>query len=281
VEPLNFEVKDQFAGGLEFGVLSLDGTESLYALDGQHRLRSLELAIRQRPQLAREHVSLILIPFQDIVRSQSLFSDLNRFAKPTSKSISLLFTHREGLARVAKGLAHTVPLLRDRVNMETTSLSSNARHFITLSTLYETTKTLAQCSDAEANSRESELVHELGEVWTVLTDAIPAWKLVATLEEHPAYLRQRELNMHGVGQQAIALAVASARETRPEDWRTFVGHLSQVDWRLTNSAWQGVAVHGGRENNTATSVKALAATLERAIGLHPSDSLLSASPVNA
>src|SRR5438105_2961825 len=33
-----FEVKDSFPGGLQFGTLTLDGTESLYALDGQHRL---------------------------------------------------------------------------------------------------------------------------------------------------------------------------------------------------------------------------------------------------
>src|SRR5215217_3532632 len=108
VGEIAFEPQNSFAGGLGFGTLTLDGTETLYALDGQHRLKSIELAIRQRPQLAREHITLILIPFRDVARSQSLFSDLNRFAKPTSKSISILFTHREGLARVTKELAQAV-----------------------------------------------------------------------------------------------------------------------------------------------------------------------------
>src|SRR5439155_10208673 len=95
---ISFEVKDSFPGGLQFGVLTLDGTESLYALDGQHRLRSIAIAIRQRPELAREHIALIMVPFCSIPRSQTLFSDLNRYAKGPSKSMSLLFTHREGLA---------------------------------------------------------------------------------------------------------------------------------------------------------------------------------------
>src|SRR5215207_3798636 len=115
VEELAFEPKDSFAGGLGFGTLTLDGTETLYALDGQHRLKSIELAIRQRPQLAREHIVVVLVPFRAVVRSQTLFSDLNRYARPTSKSTSLLFTHREKTARVTKHLAHAVPLLRDRV----------------------------------------------------------------------------------------------------------------------------------------------------------------------
>src|SRR3712207_2521497 len=43
---VNFSAKDTFPGWPEFGVLTLDGTETLYALDGQHRLKSIERAIR-------------------------------------------------------------------------------------------------------------------------------------------------------------------------------------------------------------------------------------------
>src|SRR5438128_576302 len=35
---IDFDSKETFPGGLQFGTLTLDGTESLYALDGQHRL---------------------------------------------------------------------------------------------------------------------------------------------------------------------------------------------------------------------------------------------------
>jgi DNA sulfur modification protein DndB len=267
VEPIAFDVTQVFPGGLEFGMLTLDGTETLYALDGQHRLKSIELAIRQQPRLAREHISLIMIPFQSVARSQTLFSDLNRYAKPTSKSISLLFTHRDGFARVAKRLAETVPILHNRVNMESTSLSSNSRHFITLSTLYEMTKTLAGCTEDEVEQREPELPERIGQVWGVLTESIDAWSLVAKSEEHPAYLRQRELCMHGVAQQAIAVAAKHIIHTYPVEWQHRLTELREVDWRLTNPEWQGIAVHGGRVNNTSTSVRLLSEYLERKIGV--------------
>jgi DNA sulfur modification protein DndB len=263
---VKFVSKETFPGGPEFGTLTLDGTEALYALDGQHRLKSIELAVRQNPELARDHISLILVPYRSLPRSQSLFSDLNRYAKAPSKSIALLFTHRESFARMAKTLAQTVPLLRDRVNMESTSLSSKSRHFVTLSTLYEMTKVMVAKEEIE-QKQESEAVAECQQIWDLLTETIEQWGLVAQGKEHPAYLRQRYLNMHGVAQQAIAVSVARVKKERNGTWARAVRTLGKVDWQLGNSEWQGVALHGGRVNNTATSIRMLASALEQKMGL--------------
>jgi DNA sulfur modification protein DndB len=257
-----FTPKESFPGGPEFGMLTLDGTETLCALDGQHRLKSIEYAIRQKPELAREHIGLILVPFSSVARSQTLFSDLNRYAKAASKSTAILFTHRESLARVAKALAHEVPLLRDRVNMESTSLSSNSRHFITLSTLYEMTRMLAGESSESTEPDEAALQAELTHLWISLTDTLPEWRSVAQGQEHPAYLRQRYLHMHGVGQQGIAQALAAARAAYCSNWKHIVPALANIDWQLANPEWQGVALHGGRVNNTTTSVRLLAQAIQ-------------------
>lgn len=267
---ITFEGREKFPGGIEFGVVLLDGTESLYALDGQHRLKSMELAIKQQPQLAREQIALLLVPFQTVHRSQSLFSDLNRYARAPSKSISLLFTHREALARITKRLCGVVPLLKDRVNMETTTLSKNARQFITLSTLYEMTKALiGQQADADDLDEDS-AVEELARVWEVMAEGISEWRLVADDEEHPAYLRPQYLNMHGVCQQAIAFAVGRARSDYPESWMGVVTEsFKGIDWRLTNPKWQQIALHGGRVNNTTTSIRNLAGLLEAEMGIEP------------
>lgn len=265
-QPLVFEARGDFPGGAAFGMLTLDGTESLYALDGQHRLKSIELAIRQRPELAREHIVVVLVPFRAVVRSQTLFSDLNRYARPTSKSTSLLFTHREKTARVTKRLAHEVPLLRDRVEMEQVSLSKNSRHFITLSTLYEMTKALIREHDEDSDD-EHEHVAELAEVWAVLTVTIKEWGDIAASREHPAWLRQRYLHGHGITQQAIGLVVARARRERGGDWVEAVHRLGQLDWQLANAEWHDVALHGGRVTNTSTSIRRLAELLAQLIGL--------------
>ena len=264
-----FESTTRFPGGIEFGQLTLDGTESLYALDGQHRLKSIELAIRQRPELAGEHIALILVPFGDIAQSQTLFSDLNRNAKTPSKSISLLFAHRDPHARIAKQVAEESALLRGRMNFESTSLSANARQFMTLSTLYEMTRTLlGDVGTDVGEEEEARLASEVVAVLDCLTEAVPAWRLVRDDEEHPAYLRQRELAGHGVAQRALSHLAHLARETSPSAWSELLKRLrGVVDWRLTNPIWQGVALQGGRVNNTSTSIQLLADELAGAIGL--------------
>jgi DNA sulfur modification protein DndB len=262
-----FERLQSFPGGIEFGTLTLDGTESLYALDGQHRLKSIERAIRHKPELARDHISLILVPFRDITRSQTLFSDLNRYAKPPSKSLSLLFSHDDPIARVAKTLADQVPLLRNRTNMETTSLSSNSRYFITLSTLHEMTKAFLGDRPLADGESESSAVADQSEIWGELTKAFVEWGMVAAGEEHPAYLRQQFLHMHGVAHQGIGRAVARARAQLGPGWREAVATLGRLDWRLTNLEWHGVALHGGRVHNTDTSVRMLSELLQVKLGL--------------
>ena len=278
VRGLDFESTAQFPGGIEFGQLTLDGTESLYALDGQHRLKSIEFAIRQRPELAGEHIALILVPFGDIARSQTLFSDLNRNAKTPSKSISLLFAHRDPHARIAKRVAEECALLRGRMNFESTSLSANARQFMTLSTLYEVTRTLlGDIGQDVEDEDEKRLAWDVVAVLDCLTAAIPAWRKVRDDEEHPAYLRQRELAGHGVAQRALAELARRARAQAPTGWQELLkkvgGYTNEgqpvVDWRLTNPDWQNVALQGGRVNNTSTSIQLLANELAGAIGLEP------------
>ena len=266
---IEFTAQQSFPGGVEFGVVTLDGSETLCALDGQHRLKSLEIALRQRPQIAREQIGLILIPWRSIVSSQSLFSDLNRYARKPSKSMSLLFTHREPLARVTKRICGSVPILRDRVNMETTTLSTSARQFITLSTLYEMNKLLL-AEPADRDLDEDAAFDELTDTWKVIVGSVPQWKMVETEEEHPAYLRPRYLNMHGVGQQAIARAVGAVKSASNGDWRKRASKtLSTIDWQLQNPWWQNIALQGGKVNNTATSIRNLGALLSAQMGIEP------------
>jgi DNA sulfur modification protein DndB len=252
-------------GGVAYGTAVLDGTQVLYALDGQHRLKSIQRAIRLNPALSREQVSVILVPFRSHRRSQLLFSDLNRFAKAPSKSISLLFSHRDPVVTLAKRLIVSSPFLCDRVEMETTSLGKNTANVVTLSTLYEMTRALAgQAEPLVDGTLEAEFVRQL-HLWDVLVRAVPQWRMVSDRVEHPAYLRQKFLCMHGVCQQAIAQATAMVL-SRCEDAEAKLQGFGAFDWTVTNHEWQGVAVQGRRVNNTSSTVRNLAWLLAFKLG---------------
>jgi len=251
-------------GGMAWGQITLDGTETLYALDGQHRLKSIQLALRQRPGLAREQVPVIFVPHRSPRRSQLLFSDLNRFAKSPSKSISLLFSHRDPVVSLAKTLMERVDFLTGRVEVETTSLSKHTPNVMTLSSLYEMTRSFTEGREVVDPLPQAEIDRHLA-IWGGLTKHIEPWRQVVAREEHPAFLRKEFIAMHGVCHQAIAGAVAPLLADGAEIDAT-LEPLRAVDWRISNPEWQGIAVQGRHINNTSTTVRNLSGLLSFKLG---------------
>jgi DNA sulfur modification protein DndB len=249
---------------MAWGQITMDGTETLYALDGQHRLKSIQLALRVRPELAREQIPVIFIPFRSPRRSQLLFSDLNRFAKSPSKSISLLFSHRDPVVTLAKTLMERVPFLTGRVEVETTSLSKHTPNVMTLSSLYEMTRALTNGRSLKDPLDPAEVDRQVA-IWDGLVGRVEPWHKVVAKEEHPAFLRKEYLAMHGVCHQAIAIAVAPLLGDTT-DFDAPLRPLAEVDWRIANPEWQGIAVQGRHISNTSTTIRNLAGLLALKIG---------------
>src|SRR5205823_2004735 len=77
------------------GILTLEGTEKLFAIDGQHRVAGIEKAVGEKPELGDEEVCVIFVSGvvaekrsedeQGFERTRRLFTTLNRYAKPVSK----------------------------------------------------------------------------------------------------------------------------------------------------------------------------------------------------
>jgi DNA sulfur modification protein DndB len=256
------EDKDGSIGRVEF-----DGSESVMALDGQHRLKSIELALKERPELSHERIAVILVPAMGFRRTQQLFSDLNRYAKQPSKTLNLLFEHREFFARVAKEVADKASTFRDRVNLETNSLGRKSRYHITLSVLYECVVTLLENKYGETESNPSKLKEAVDEVVQVydktITPSLPQFLEMLKGNLTPYDLRCKYIFCHSVGQQAIARAVRACQDAYPDKWRVRIERgFGKIDWRIKNPEWEGSALQGGviysrRENhtNTATFIK--------------------------
>jgi DGQHR domain-containing protein len=68
--------------------------------DGQHRMAAIVEALKQNPMLANETISVVFFPFQDLDRMQQMFSDLNRTVKVTSKSLNILYDHKDLLGQL-------------------------------------------------------------------------------------------------------------------------------------------------------------------------------------
>ena len=85
---LNEEEQDYFDSSL--GILVLNGDEKIFAIDGQHRTKAIQDAVKADSELFEEEIATIFVAHKNsdegLERTRRLFSTLNRYAKPVEKS---------------------------------------------------------------------------------------------------------------------------------------------------------------------------------------------------
>ena len=73
------------------GLLFIPTDANILINDGQHRRRGIELALKEDPSLAGEHVTVELFYDQGLQRSQQMFADINNNMVKPAKALSILF----------------------------------------------------------------------------------------------------------------------------------------------------------------------------------------------
>ena len=103
------------------GLLMLRGDEQLFAIDGQHRLIGIRDAVAARPALGNEDIGALFVAHrQDATgreRTRRLFTTLNRYAKPVSKSEIIALDEDDVIAVVTRRLIDEHPLFLNRVSL--------------------------------------------------------------------------------------------------------------------------------------------------------------------
>jgi DNA sulfur modification protein DndB len=92
-----------------FGILRLSGSESIFAIDGQHRIMGIRKAIVDKPkEFIYDEVSVIFIAHRTdeggIKRTRRLFSTLNRYAKPVNKGEIIALSEDDNCAIITRML---------------------------------------------------------------------------------------------------------------------------------------------------------------------------------
>jgi len=110
------------------GVLTLQGTENFFAIDGQHRIAGIREAIKKKPKLGSEEVCVIFLlgvtaerRSQDpsgFERTRRLFTTLNRYAKPVGKRDIIALDEDDVVAIITRRLVEEYPLLVEKVSVK-------------------------------------------------------------------------------------------------------------------------------------------------------------------
>lgn len=231
----------------DLGVLELPLTGEFLINDGQHRRAAIIEALKENPLLEEQSISVVFFPEENIERNQQMFSDLNRTVQKTSRSIDILYDHRDLLNQVTLAVSEAVPILKGKVDKEAVSLAARSSKFITLSALYDANRQLLGRLPETLDDDELQIeIDRAAAFWEAITQHIPEWRDVRDGNLKPSEARAEFVHCHAVGFWALATAGKALIAAYPDDssWKARLSMLEKIDWRKANEDWQGICMLG-------------------------------------
>ena len=261
-----FTPLDESGDKRNVGWLSIPMEATIVINDGQHRRAAIEEAIKEKPDLADESIAVVFFMDAGLKRSQQMFADLNKHAVRPSRSLGILYDHRDQLAILARYLMTEVPVFKDLTEKEKTSISNRSPKLFTLSGIYQATKYLLQKgNDEEISDDERKISLEL---WACLGEAIPEWRMASRREVSCKELREIYVHSHGVVLYALGIACSDLLCQHPNDWQDRLSSLSDLDWSRSNTRlWEGRAMLQGKMSAAKRQVGLTANLLKQTLGL--------------
>ncbi len=262
------------AEGSDLGTLELE-LENLELIinDGQHRSAAIAAALKENPALGKDRISVLLFPMENIERLQQMFTDLNRYAHKTSKSLDILYDHRDNLSALTMDVSEAVEVFRGLLDKEKITIPLRSDKLFTLSTLYDANEELLGPKVDKRGTKDYEAKLSLAtEYWTALSGVITDWKRVKDGDLKAPALRQEKINTHAVVMRALGGAGRALLDEHPSDWKARLQLLGKIDWRKSvgakvNPLWDNVCITAGSVvSNRQARVQTLA-VLKKALGL--------------
>lgn len=281
--PMSMEDPEGILQGLdrEFGVLTFDGSQQYFVLDGQHRLRAIKDAMKQNPDLGKEDICVLIVTHWDNpegrMRTRRLFSNINRNAKQTGVAENIALDEDDGFAILARRMLDEHEFLKQdgrvkvityageegELRLASGSVSkTDARALTTMTVLYDllqylgfdlpgamrvkTTRPMDDVLDESYNvltARVNDLLKSCGNVRERLEAAASAREVRAPKNAEG----EGHPFMRPVVQKAVARVASGIVQQGALPWPEIMQRLSGLEWKMASPPWEAVfSVDGGK-----------------------------------
>ncbi len=250
----------------DLGQIVIPMTARFIINDGQHRRAAIEEALKERPELGDETISVVFFLDSNLIRSQQMFADLNKHAVRPTKSLGILYDLRDPQSQLARKLISTVPVFKGLTETEKTTISNRSTKLFTLSSIYQGTRALLnKPKNGRIAAQEESLAIDF---WTEVGKYIPEWKMAQAKKVSTAELRRDFIHAHGIALHTLGIVGHSLLSTEPKRWKERLPSLEKLDWSRSNTKlWEGRAMVGGRVSKAHNNVILTAVALKKHLNL--------------
>ena len=246
-----------------FGLLKMDGSQTYFALDGQHRLESIKAACKDNPDLKEEEISVLVLKHEaskeGMMRTRRLFTKLNRYAKPTDSRTNIVLDEDDCVAintrRMVREFAPFKNLIKiDAAGKQIGTGKANEGYLTTLAVLYEANKELIGSFDGGMDldkdylqrrpddEQLDKMYNYLVDVWDALVKGIPTLKSICLGSDKPGKYRKSDggdIWVRPITQLIMAEFVSRALH-EGRSLQDIVKYVKKIPAKLSQEPWVNV-----------------------------------------
>lgn len=249
----------------KIGYYNFGNDKRLFVLDGQHRVRALELALKgtpdegSNPELCNDLITVVLVEHK-ISISRKIFTKVNRNAKKTSSGETLITDDDDIIAKISRDVADKI--IGARLVSLSNNLTENSLEFTTLSTIADSTFSMIEeaFSFKKADRKilpeaflRKKYENEAFERWKFMLSNFSIWRdaLKDRGEDHDyvrkdlrrAYLCMRPMPQHCIFKAFAFVSNLKQQEIKDED---AMQKLNSIPWETDAKLWDRLLYSGGK-----------------------------------
>lgn len=246
----------------KIGKIKIPTSAKILVNDGQHRCAAIRSLLEQNDEMGTEKLTVVVFEDRGLKRSQQMFADLNKHAVKPTKSLGLLYDHRDTFARFIVTMTNDLDIFCGRTEMERTNISNRSTNFFTLNGVAEATRHLLKLSTKSIPEDKQKLAVTY---WEKIAANIPEWNSLVDKKISAHDLRQSYVHAHT--NILTALGLVGYVITQREDWQDKLKKLQKIDWRKSNPIWQDKVVMDGKMLKNRLGIKRAANEILTQIGV--------------
>lgn len=247
----------------DVGVFEVD-MESVFLInDGQHRKAAIEAAMKEDPSLEQETISIVFFNDEGLIRSQQMFTDLNKHAVKTSNSLATLYDSRDEIAVAVKNVIDAIPFFKRYTDKERDILGKNSSSLFTLNMIYKASQRIMHNEKCSADDAAFLL-----DYWRLVADNIIEWQEVLNKELTKKTLRENYIVALAITINAFGKLGRFFYDQPEYKMSDYLPKLRRIDWLRSNEMWAGRTIReNGKVLNNEEAISLTCAVIKREIGL--------------
>lgn len=273
------------------GFLTLPDNKILIALDGQHRLCALSVAIRgangipgsvkvseslknslePHPEIGNADVTVIFIRHESDAKIRKIFNKVNRYAKQTSKGDNIITSEDDMLAVITRAMfsgTEDAPLRpinnQELVNWKSNTIPLRSKMLTTAAAIYTMAEVMLEPMDITPKTRRNEEKLEQGirfmnDFWNGALTEVNAFKQYKqyVIDGNPLdKFRKQNLLLKPVTQMALAQAIRTAMDYGYQ-YKDLTSKINQINWNPEYYVWSNILVINSKNKKMITGSQAL------------------------